>query len=121
MKKAFFIVAVFTVLLTSCAPKIKEGEVYAKDYNPAHTAVILMPIVHSAGKTTYTTLVPMFFFYPDSWYISYRAFNEKRHKWDSATVWVTRETYDLAQIGGWYERTENDLDEQPRIRQKDKE
>lgn len=121
MKKAFFIVAVFAVLLTSCAPKIKEGEVYAKDYSPAHTTVILMPIVRSTGKTTSTTIVPMCFFYPDSWYISYRAFNEKSKKWDSATVWVTREVFDLVQIGGWYERTDEDLDDQPRIRQKDKE
>jgi len=121
MKKAFLIIVVFVVLLTSCVPKIKEGEVYDKDYNPAHTSVILMPIVHSAGKTTFTTLVPMCFIYPEAWYISYRAFNEKSQKWDTATVCVTHEVYDLVQIGGWYERTETDLYKQPRVRQKDKE
>ena len=121
MKKLVLIVAVFAILLISCTPKIKEGEVYDKDFRPAHTTIILMPIVHYAGKTTFTTLVPMCFFYPDAWYISYRAFNEKSKKWDTATVWVPREVYDLAQVGGWYERTENDLDERPRVRQKDKE
>jgi len=121
MKKMAFVIAVFAVLLTSCTPKIKEGEIYDKDFQPAHTTMIMMPIVHSAGKTTFTTLVPMWFFYPDAWYISYRAFNQKSNKWDSATVWVNREVYELSQIGDWYERKENDLDEQPRVRQKDKE
>jgi hypothetical protein len=121
MKKACFIIAVFTVLLTSCAPKIKEGEIYDKDYRPAHTTKVMTPVVHSCGKVTTTTLIPMWVYYPEAWYISYRAFNEKSHKWDSATVWVSQEVYNMAQFGAWYERTDADFDSQPRVRQKNKE
>lgn len=121
MKKAFFIIAVLTVMLTSCAPKIKEGEIYAKNYHPAHTAIVTITVVNSCGKVTTTSLIPVLFYYPEAWEISYRAFNEKSHKWDSATVWVSHETYDMAKIGAWYERTDADLDDQPRVRQKNKE
>lgn len=118
MKKFLFALAI-VALFTSCAPKITEGEIYDKSFTKAHVSIVLIPIVHKVGKVTTTSLVPMTFFYPDSWHISYRAFNEKENKWDKATVWVTEEVFNMAVVGGWYERTDTDLDDQPRVRRKD--
>lgn len=105
-------------LLVGCSG-LKEGEIYDKSFSPAHTELIMMPIVHviSTGNTysTFTTIVPMWFYYPDSWSISYKAFNQKKNKWETAIVWVNQQTYSVANIGMWYKKTEQDFIEQPRI------
>lgn len=121
MKRFLFVVFVImvAVFLISCEPKIKEGEVYDKNNTPAHSMMIMMPIVHTTGKTTTTTIIPMWFYYPESWSISYRAFNTKTNKWDNATVWVDRDIYNQVTIGAWYKKNEGDLDEQPKIKQKE--
>jgi hypothetical protein len=110
----------FMTIMVSCSAKIKEGEVYEKKYSPAHSVMLMMPITTTCGKTTTTRIIPMFFFYPNSWSISYQAFNKKENRWDKATVWCTKNIYDMTEIGTWYERTENDFDKQPRIRVKNK-
>lgn len=114
--KYFLIVIVF--VLVGCSG-LKEGEIYDKNYSPAHMQLIMMPIVHtiSTDKTTssFVTVVPMWFYFPDSWSLSYKAFNQKKNKWETATVWVNQQTFDISKIGMWYKKTEDDLDEQPRI------
>jgi hypothetical protein len=111
---------VFFIMIFSCEPALKQGEVYNRKFVPAHTQMIMMPVVHvaSVGKTTttYTTLTPIWFFYPDSWEISYKAFNQKKNKWETATIYTTKEIYSLASVGSWYERTEKDFVEQPRLK-----
>lgn len=112
----FITLSVLALILVSCSPKINEGEVYEKEHHPACTTIIIMPVVISAGKTFRTILMPIPFFYPEKWHISYKAFNEKENRWDTATVWVNKSVFDAVEIGHWYKRTKDDLDERPRIK-----
>lgn len=102
-------------ILLACSPSLKEGEIRTKELHPEHTQIILMPLTISTGKTTTTTMVPMFFYYPESYSIDIRKFDGK--KWREATWWVNRSTYEQAVVGGYYKVQKDDLDEQPRIKQ----
>jgi hypothetical protein len=117
----FLFLSLIFIMIFSCGPALKQGEVYNRQFIPAHSQLIMMPIVHvvSDGEstTTYTTVTPIWFFYPDAWSISYKAFNQKKNKWETATVYTTKEIYNLVSIGSWYERKENDSIEQPRIKE----
>ncbi len=106
----FFILAM--IALTR-EPSLREGEIYDKTFHPAHTTMILMPVTISTGKSTTTTLIPMWFYYPDSWSIDIKKFNGK--KWLKATWWVSEDVYDQAVVGGYYKVTKDDLDDQPRM------
>ncbi|WP_257311149.1 hypothetical protein [Geothrix fuzhouensis] len=102
------------MLALACEPALKEGVVATKEFHPAHTQMILMPMTVSSGKTTTITMVPMFFFYPDSYSVDIKKFNGK--KWERATWWVDRYTYEQIVVGGYYKAKDDDLDEQPRER-----
>jgi hypothetical protein len=99
-------------LTLGCDPSLREGEIRGKGFRPEHTDMILMPMTVSTGKDVTTTLTPMFFYYPDSYSIDIRKFDGKR--WQEATWWVDRATYDQAVVGGYYRVKANDLDERPR-------
>lgn len=91
---------------------------YEKGFHPAYTSIIMMPVVHSTGKTSTVTMIPIPFFHPDSWSVSFKAFDEKENVWRERTVYVSKEVYDVVNTGMWYEVTDKDLDEAPKIRQK---
>lgn len=116
MKTRNLLAIAIAALLISCEPEILEGEVFEKDFHPSHTTIQMIPITTTNGKITTTRIIPMVFFYPDAWHISYQKFNEKRGEWDRATVWVSHECFDAVQVGAWYERTDEAMDEQPKVR-----
>lgn len=118
MKKILISLAI-AILIMSCSSSLKEGEVYDKQFHQEHTTVLLMPIVHKIGKTTYTTMIPMTFYYPDAWSISYKVFDEEKNKWKTRTVWVSKQVYDATTIGSWYIQADTALAERPRIRKDD--
>lgn len=107
-----FLACTLLALVIGCEPSLKEGEIYSKRFHPAHTDMILMPVTMSDGKTSSTTLVPMFFYYPDSYSVDIKKFNGK--KWVKAIWWVDRYTYEQIVVGGYFKAKKDDLDEQPR-------
>lgn len=99
-KKYIVIFLLFVMLLTlvGCKGKITSGEVVDKDFTHSHMQVILVPIVHTNGKTTYTTMRPFFYYYPDTWTVTIVAY-DKNGKQESATYRVTENVYDDVSVG----------------------
>ena len=104
-------------ILVSCSGGIKEGEIFSKEFTPAHTAILLMPVVVSNGKTCTTTMVPMCFYYPDSYSVAIKNYNREAKKKDTRIVYIEKQVYDKVNIGQWYCIAENDGDEPVRIKQ----
>ena len=106
------------VLLTGCGGKLKEGEVYDKKFIPAHTSTLLISTVHTDGKTSYTTVMPYTYFYPDSYEIDIRNYNEEDKKYDTATYYVTEEVYNQCEIGSVFKyEKDRDFTEIPHTRE----
>ena len=95
---AILLVFMTLLLLVGCKAKITSGEVVDKDFSPAHTQTIMVPIVHTNGKTTYTTIHPFFYYYPDTWTVTIMAY-DKNSKQKSATYRVTENVYNNINIG----------------------
>ena len=85
---AFIGILLIFSILTGCSKAITEGEVISKEFTPAHTQIMFIPIVHTNGKTSYTTLVPFIYYYNDKW-----------EEMLSATYRITEEVFDAVTIG----------------------
>lgn len=59
MKKIIFVLFACLILLTGCSQKITEGEIYEKEFLPEETRTIIIPMIHTNGKSLYTTYVPV--------------------------------------------------------------
>lgn len=112
--KCFILIVL--LLIFSCGPDLKEGEVYDKEFIPAHMQIILMPVT-TCGKTCMTSLIPVPFFYPDAWKISYKAFNKDENQYDTSVKYVPKAVFDSLEIGHWYISTDKDLKEPARMKQ----
>ena len=73
----FLLLLLIPILLSGCQNSITQGEVIEKEFTPSHTEVMLVPLVHSNGKTSYTTLVPFIYSYSDSWKITIQSYDEE--------------------------------------------
>ena len=91
--------ALLLLTLVGCSGRIKQGEVVKKTFEPAHTEVRMVPMVHSNGKTTYTTMRPYIYRYPDRWYIKIQQYDEEKNEMLTATYSVTEAVYDAVSIG----------------------
>lgn len=113
MKKllAFLLAVALILSLCSCST-ITEGEVYKKEYRPAFTTVMMLPLVHSNGKTTTTTMVPYIIYYPDRYVVFIKAF--VNNEWKTEDYYVPKDTYDTLNIGDMFEYVKDrDLTEEP--------
>lgn len=124
-KKMVLIVAVVCVMmfmLIGCGKKITEGEIYYKEFKPEHTNTVVVPIVHSNGKSCYTTYIPMIYHYPDRWCIKIRSLNKNKDgEYDKATYYTTKEVYDSCDVGDMFQYDKDrDFDEEP-VTKKEKE
>lgn len=91
------IAASFLILLSGCSAKITSGEVTDKTFTPEHTETRLVTVVHSNGKTTYTTVVPYVYHYPDTWRITIRNLDENGNELNE-TFRVTEDVYNSVDI-----------------------
>ena len=82
--------------MASC-DRLKEGEVYEKEFKPGYTTTRLMPICVSNGKTVTTMLLPYIISYPDRWLVKIKKYNGK--KWVWAEYYTTEEVYQTVNIG----------------------
>lgn len=112
MKK---IVIILILFLISCS-NLKEGEIYKKEFTPKHTQMILMPIIISTGKTTMTSLVPMWFYFPDSYSVGIKKYNEEKKEYETRTIYIDKNVYELVNIGNWYKVCDYDCDEPVKIK-----
>lgn len=99
MKKAVAVILLAAILaaLVGCGQRITQGEVIDKEFTPAHTTVMLVPIVRSNGKKTITTLVPFTYYYSDTYWVTIEAYVDGERK--TATYRVTKDVYEAAVIG----------------------
>lgn len=87
------------LLLTGCKAEITSGEVTEKNFSPAHTQVMLMPLCISNGSSITTTLMPFIYHYADQWTVTITTWDEKSGEMQSATYRVTETVYDEVEIG----------------------
>jgi len=83
----------FLLFLSGCA-KLKYGNVISKNFEPAHTVMLMMPV--STGKTT--IIVPEFFYYSDSYKLTVKGVSTKGKPLTKA-VYVTARAYDTISLG----------------------
>lgn len=86
------------IFLCGCEPKITEGEVIGKEFTPSHTQVMFIPVTHSNGKTSYTTLLPYVYYYSDKWTITIRSYSDDGEELRE-TFRVTQDVYNDVQVG----------------------
>jgi hypothetical protein len=114
--KTFFYGLFICCLLLGCSTKIKEGEICEREYIPAHTDIVMLPMVTYSNNVCITTLYPMPFFYPDAYQITIKSFRDE--DWVYRTLYIPKEVYDQTQVGGYYVMGDGDFDDQPRERTK---
>lgn len=90
---------IFALLLVSCGNKLTSGEVYEKSFTEAHIEIVMVPFVHSDGKTSYTTMTPMYYRYPDTWEIAIKAWDPEKERWQKQSYYVTEDIYKAVNIG----------------------
>lgn len=107
-----------TCAFCSCSSKITQGEVYDKTYKPAETCVMYIPVTFTNGKSTYTTIQPYIYIFPDRYEIDIRQKNADG-EYDTATYYVTEFVFDEINIGDEFIYDEDrDYEEEPYIRKK---
>ena len=106
-------------LLSGCKEKLKEGEIYSKEFIPSHTRLVVVPTIYSNGETSYTIVHTYLYYYPDSYRVDIRDYNEEREKYDTATYYVTEEVFEQCEIGNVFKYEEGrDFTEIPHTRKR---
>lgn len=98
MKKRIMVVLFSAFLLVGCGKKLTEGEIYEKEFLPEYTTVTYVHLIHSDGKTSYTTLMPIRLHYPDRWRIDIRSLDENGN-YETASYSTSEEVFDQCSIG----------------------
>lgn len=115
VKKIIFALFACLILLTGCSQKITEGEIYEKEFRPEKTEVLIVPMVHTNGKTSYTTPTPIVHHYPDRWRIAIRSIEKNDDgDYDTADYYTTEEVYNNCKVGDMFSYDEDrDSEEEP--------
>ena len=92
-------VLLLVILLAGCSKTVTEGEVISKEFTPAHTQTALIPVIHTNGKTPYTTFVPFIYYYNDKWEVTIQQYDDEQQEMLFATYRVTEEVYNAVTIG----------------------
>lgn len=115
VKKIIFVLFACLILLTGCSQEITEGEIYEKEFLPAETRTIILPMIHTNGKSSYTTYVPVTHHYPDRWRISIKSIEKNGDgDYDTAEYYTTEEVFNSCEVGDMFSYDENrDCEEEP--------
>ena len=107
-----FVYLALMLFLCGNEERLTEGEVYDKNFTAAHSQVLMLPMVHTNGESTYTTMMPYTRYYPDTYSVSIRDFQDGELVKD--TYYVPEEVYDAVQIGDMFQYdADRDLEEAP--------
>lgn len=114
-KKIAIIMLALSMLLGGCGQKLTEGEIYEMEFLPEYTQTVLVPIVHTNGKTSYTTLIPIIQHYPDRWKICIRSLEKSKDgDYETAIYYTTEEVYNECSVGDMFSYdSKRDYDEEP--------
>lgn len=63
-------IAAFVALVLSCMPRLDNGVVVSKRYEPATSTVMIMPLILSNGKTTTMIMVPYVVYDDPDWVLT---------------------------------------------------
>lgn len=124
LKKLSLLVVLLLValLVCSCGNEITEGEVYEKEFKPAETQSLFIPMVISTGKTTVTSVIPVIRHYPCRYIIRIRQYNEEENTFLYNEYFVDLETYNKVNNGDWFVYDEDFcLEEEPYTQERDNE
>lgn len=112
---------ILVIICFSSCDKITQGEVYNKEYKPAESVITYIPMIHTNGKQSYTTLVPFYYHYPDRWRVDIRQ-PDGDGEFLTASYYVDEDIYNAIKIGDEFVYDENrDYDEEPYTREEVKE
>ena len=100
MKAYIILFLCFVSFITSCSPRISEGEIINKQFSPAYTQILVLPVFLYTGKTSTVIFLPMFIAHPDSYRINIKAFND--NEWKERTLYLSKEVYEKVSIGDWF-------------------
>lgn len=117
IKKFLMMLCCLLLCLTcaGCSNTITEGEVYKKEYRDSQVVVIPMTMVHSNGKTTYTTIIPVTWYYPERYVIFIKAYDDESKEWKTEDYYVEKNVYDSINIGDYFVYDEETmLQDEPR-------
>jgi predicted small lipoprotein YifL len=104
-------VAAVLIALSGCGKSLPpSGIVTAKQFEPAHTYVVMMPMTTSNGKTTTTTFIPVIISEPDRWVLTIEPYDKDGHPLEPKRALVTQATFDAAKLGGWIDFTPESID-----------
>ena len=120
VKKCLVLFLVFLLLISlcSCGHKLTKGEVYDKEFMPASTRVMMIPVVSSNGKTTTTTIIPYVYYYPDRWLIKIREPNGDG-TYITDEYYTSKEVYDSVNIGDTFSYDpDRDFENEPYTRER---
>ena len=95
--KFSLIVFCVSVIVVSCE-HLEYGNIVEKEYHPAWTQVMFIPIIISDGKTTSTMMIPYFVWHNESWSIDVEGKGTKGSIM-TETFYVDKLAYDTSKIG----------------------
>lgn len=99
-KKIATIVLALSMLLGGCGQKLAEGVIYEMEFLPECTQIVLVPIIHTDGKTSYTTLTPIVQYFPDRWKICIRSLEKSKDgDYETEIYYTTEKVYNEYSVG----------------------
>lgn len=116
--KQLFAATIGLLMLCGCGGSLAddttltEGEVYGKRFVEAHSETKLLPLIQTNGKITTTTIIPYNRYYPDTYEIYIRDYQDG--EWLRAVYYVPEDVYNIVNVGDMFEYVVGrDLTERP--------
>lgn len=107
------LIAACLLFLSGCSSGITSGEVYEKEFEPAHMETEYRTTVIYTGESVSTALIPYTVYYDDQYVLYIKAFDGEN--WLTEDFYVPKAVYDAVQIGDMFEYDESrgDLTAEP--------
>jgi len=122
MKKIVSIITISFLLLflIGCKTNKPSGEVYDKEFRPAYSTTVLLPLTIYNGKTVTTIIIPYIYYYPNRYVIHIKWFDVKKDKWRYYEYFVNETLYEKVNVGDMFEYQKGTYDREPYTREKAK-
>ena len=103
MKKYMLMLVFMASILWGCGNSLKEGEIYEKTFTPEHYENVIVHQIYRVGASTVMMMEPRIIHHSDSWEIKIRDYNEAKQRYDTATYYVDKDTFDRYNIGDLFQ------------------
>ena len=113
LASCLLLVTTFICMLTGCCNKITEGEVIEKEFKEAHTQVRVVQVIYNNGRNSWIQMIPYVYYYPDTWKITIQKWDEANEEMLQVTWRVTKDVYDMVNIGDEFVYNEDMEPEEP--------